>query len=137
MNKGEGTFSALFEAAEKRPEYWQQDAILDFAEEVYRLMEERGVSRAELARRLGTSQAYVTQVLRADSNFTVGTMTRIGMALDHRLRLHLAPKHSITIWRDSLYFPEDAALRSDYQVSEGNAEYQAFEVSDETGLLVA
>jgi len=133
----ERTFRQLFEAAEEHPEYWRQDAILDFAEDLYRLMEEKGISRAELARRIGKSPAYVTQVLRAESNFTIGTMTTLGMALDHRVRIHLAPRHSVTTWKDLLYFPEDATLRSDYRVSENDLETEPLEASDETSLLVA
>jgi transcriptional regulator with XRE-family HTH domain len=137
MSDEKKTFEALFQAAEDRPEYWQQDAILDFAEELCRLMEEKGVSRAELARRIGKSPAYITEVLRAESNFTIGTMTRLGMALGCRLRLHLAPKHSVTYWKDSLYFPEDSALRSDYTVTAAASDEDMKVVQDETSLLVA
>jgi len=54
-------------------------------------MEENGVSRAELARRISKSPAYVTQILRGNANFTIGTMVRLAMALNCRLELHLVP----------------------------------------------
>lgn len=95
------SFQDLFDRAEASSDYWRASATIDFAEDLFRLMDEAGVSRAELARRLGTSPAYVTQVLRADGNFTLETMTRFAMALGHQVRIHLAPMKSITAWHDS------------------------------------
>lgn len=105
MNASKRSFSSLFEQAEQSPEYWRQMATLDFAEDLSRLMEEAGMTRAELARRMGTSQAYITQVLRADANFTLETMTRLAMVFDRRVTVHLAPKHSVTAWEDTPYTP--------------------------------
>ena len=62
------SFKQLFEAAELRPEYWEEGAILDFTEALYDAMQRQGVTRAELARRLGTSQAYITRVLSGNAN---------------------------------------------------------------------
>jgi len=74
------------------PEYWAEGLKLDFAEEVGRLMEEQNVSRAELARRLGTSPAYVTKILRWTANLTLVSMSRIALALGSRVHLSLTPK---------------------------------------------
>ena len=137
MKAEDRSFASLFEEAEQSVEYWQQDATLDFAEELFRLIEEGDVSRAELARRIGTSQAYVTQVLRAEANFTLSTMTRLALAVDHRVRIHLAPKHSTTVWRDSLYFPEDSRLRQDFQVYEHGGENSEGATWDEASVHAA
>ncbi len=42
----------------------------------------RGVNRAELAKRMGCSKAYVTQMLRGNKSFTIDTISKIGHALD-------------------------------------------------------
>jgi transcriptional regulator with XRE-family HTH domain len=83
------------------PEYWAEGLKLDFAEEVGRLMEEQSVSRAELARRLGTSPAYVTKILRWTANLTLVSMSRIALALGSRVHLSLAPKDAPPAWRRS------------------------------------
>jgi len=74
------------------PEYWAEGLKLDFAEEVGRLMEEQNVSRAELARRLGTSPAYVTKILRWTANLTLTSMSKIALAFGSRVYLSLGPK---------------------------------------------
>ncbi|HBA82819.1 MAG TPA: hypothetical protein DCZ95_01875 [Verrucomicrobia bacterium] len=44
-------------------------------------MQERGVSRSDLARDLNVSPAYITKVLRGDENFSIQTLARIAFVL--------------------------------------------------------
>ena len=53
-------------------------------------MEKQGVSRADLARRLGTSPAYITKLLRGTYNPTLETVAKIAIALNARVVLSLA-----------------------------------------------
>jgi len=88
----ERTFTQLFAEARRMPEYWEEGAILDFTEALYIAMEEQGVTRAELARRLGTSQAYITRVLGGHANFTLKTMSKLALALGLQLEVGLGPQ---------------------------------------------
>ncbi len=74
------------------PDYWAEGLKLDFAEEVGRLMQEQKISRAELARRLGTSPAYVTKILHWTANLTLTSMSKIALAFDARVELKLIPR---------------------------------------------
>lgn len=84
------TFPELFEEAERHEDYWVAGAILEFTEDVVREMERQGVTRTELAQRLGTTPAYVTKILRGKVNFTLATMVRLARALEAELRVQLA-----------------------------------------------
>ena len=114
-------FADLFAEVQKSLDFWVEGAILGFTEEVCRLMEEQSVNRAILAERLGTSQAYVTQILRGDANFTLKSMTKLAMALDSELRVHLAPRGSTTRWLDDVSFYEDAGFGTTYVVADGRS----------------
>ena len=57
------------------------------AELIARLMAEQAVSRAELARRLGKSRAWVTQLLSGKGNLTVKTLAEAAFALGAELRM--------------------------------------------------
>lgn len=96
------SFKEHFDDARRHPEYWRELAILEFTDELVRVMDESGVSRAELARRLQTSPAYVTKALRGDANLTISSMAKLARALDLELRVHLAPAGALTTWRDTL-----------------------------------
>jgi transcriptional regulator with XRE-family HTH domain len=80
---------------ENTPEFLLEEVKLAFAEELSRLLEEQGVSRRQLAERLGTSRAYVTRILRTDYNLTAETMVKVALALDARVSLHLQPAKAL------------------------------------------
>lgn len=100
------SFESLFAEAQQRPEYWVEGAIIEFTEELSRVMEGKGVSRADLARLIGTSPAYVTKLLRGNANFTLATMVKLSRALGHDLRLHLAAQGTEVQWLDIPAAPE-------------------------------
>jgi len=77
---------------ENTPEFLLEEVKLTFADELCRLLDEQGVSRGQLAERLGTSRAYVTRILRTDYNLTAETMVKVARALDARVELALVPK---------------------------------------------
>jgi transcriptional regulator with XRE-family HTH domain len=94
------SFKELFDEARRDPGFYKELAILEFTEELCRIMEEQKVSRTELGRRIGSSQAYVSRVLNGGANFTLASMTKLSSALGMELRMHLAPAQSMTVWRD-------------------------------------
>ena len=95
-------FKGLFTEARKDHAYWVEGAILEFTEDMVNRMEEQGVSRSELARRIGTSPSYVTKILRGSTNFTLDTMVKVARALDCDFRCHLQPQGAETRWFDVL-----------------------------------
>jgi transcriptional regulator with XRE-family HTH domain len=83
------SFADLFEEAEQHDDYWVAGAILEFTEGIVREMERQNVTRTKLARRLGTTPAYVTKILRGKANFTLDTMVRLARALDTELHVEI------------------------------------------------
>lgn len=98
--------------ARKSVDYWVAGPITEFAEDIWRLMEEQKVSRAELARRLGTSRAYVTKLLGGNANFTLQTMTKVAMALGSTVHVHVADQKAVTRWIDELPSEEGETVAS-------------------------
>lgn len=92
------SFKSLIDQAKKRDSYWVGKAIHDFTEELVALMELRGVTKAELARRMNSSPAYVTKVLRGDTNFTIESMVRMVRALDGDFSLHVTRREDNVRW---------------------------------------
>ncbi|GIK54205.1 MAG: hypothetical protein BroJett014_31780 [Planctomycetota bacterium] len=79
-------------------EYAAEHVKMDFAVGLERRMDEAGVSRADLARRLGTSAAAVTMALRGDANLTIDRMVRMAHALDAQVHVLVAAKTSRVRW---------------------------------------
>ena len=103
-------YTRVFEDAENSFEYWAQTAILDFTEELVRLMDEANprISRADLARRIGASPSYVTKILRGNDNFTIETMTKLARAVGAVVRIHLAPDGVMVSWSHARPAPDDS-----------------------------
>lgn len=93
-------YRKMFEEAEASVDYWMGIPVIEFSEELCRLMKEKDVSRAELARRIGTSRAYITKLLAGSTNFTLATMVKLAMAFDGVLHVHIADKRAVTRWHD-------------------------------------
>jgi len=88
------SFDNLYREAESQDDYWSAGAVHEFTEELCHRMDEQGITRVELARRLGSSPAYVTKVLRGNANFTLTTMAKLARALGCELRFQLASAQS-------------------------------------------
>lgn len=93
---GRENYGSFIKRMEETPEYHAEIAAIGFTESLCALMAEREVSRAELARRLGTSQAYVTKILRGDANFTLTTMIRLVRALGADLQVSISSRPAAT-----------------------------------------
>jgi len=57
------SFKELFDQARERDTYWITSLILDFTKGLHKMMEANGVSRSELAQRLGVNPAYITKYM--------------------------------------------------------------------------
>lgn len=82
MKKISDWFNELTESLESDPEYIAESISIDLAMKINKKMEEQGVSQSELAKRLGVSKAYVSQILQGQNNMTVLTVCKLGSALN-------------------------------------------------------
>lgn len=69
----------------------EERLILQAQELLCTLMERDEVSRAELARRIGSTRAHITQLLSGNRNLTLRTLAGLSHALGHRVALGIAP----------------------------------------------
>jgi transcriptional regulator with XRE-family HTH domain len=56
--------------------------LIGINEEIVAQMESKGVTRTELARRLGVDKSYVTRMLNGMPNMTLKTLVSVASALD-------------------------------------------------------
>ena len=92
------SFEQLYAQAYAQDDYWASAAILEFTESIARLMKQKKISKSKLAQILGTSPAYVTKMLRGDTNFTMSSMVKCARALDSKLHIHVASNAADVRW---------------------------------------
>lgn len=89
-------YGEQLQRAKQSPEYLAAALTNEFAVQVHERMKRLGISQAELARRIGHTRAYVSQLLRGDSNFTALTMAKVAMALGESVvEISLRPKSKV------------------------------------------
>jgi transcriptional regulator with XRE-family HTH domain len=69
----------------------QEGLIFHVTECVAEAMQEKGITKAELAARLGRSRAYVTQLLNGTANMTLKTIADVFTAMDLELTVGFQP----------------------------------------------
>lgn len=75
----------LLEEFEDDFEFKVDGKILDITETICEIMNQNGIRRADLSRRLKTSKSAVTKMLNGSSNFTLKSLMKIAIALDKDL----------------------------------------------------
>lgn len=83
--------ASLMEDPEFRRLLCVEALVVEASEAIARLMAEQNVSKADLARRLNKSRAWVTQLLSGKANMTVRTLADVVYTLGAEVKLHAQP----------------------------------------------
>lgn len=73
----------------KTDAYWVESSKLDFAMALEKQIRLAGLSYANLAKKIGTSAAYISKVFRGDTNMTIETMVKLSRATGARLQIEV------------------------------------------------
>lgn len=92
MNSRLSTLQAKAGQARESHAYRAEGASLRFTEDLVSRMKSCGLTRSALAEKIGTSPAYITKILRGETNFTLDTMVKVAEALGCELTIGLRPK---------------------------------------------
>lgn len=87
-----GWLDSKAEDPEFRRLWAREEAIEAFLSRVDQEMERMGITRTEMARRMGCSPANVTQVMRRTANLTAATMVDLAIALGQAVAFVLSPR---------------------------------------------
>ena len=98
------TFAELFARARKLIAYKVEGAIIEFTEDLCKLMHIKGITKTQLAQRLGCKPAYITKLLSGQNNFTIETMVKTADAIGAEIRIHVQPAVVQSHWVDLTTF---------------------------------
>lgn len=70
----------------------QERLIVEGSELIFELLEKNGLTKADLARLLGKTRGYVSQVLNGSRNMTLRTLAEMADALNYRVELDAKPR---------------------------------------------
>jgi transcriptional regulator with XRE-family HTH domain len=84
-------FKKLTEKLENKPEYKYEGLLFEFVEQVLEIMEREQLSRTDLAKKLGCSNAYITKLFKGNQNLTLRKIFEIADALGCSFNFAIKP----------------------------------------------
>ena len=88
--------------------YARDELVYNVTEEILIILEDSDISKKELARRLGKSKSFVTQVLSGARNMTLGTLSDICFALGVKPCVTMRQDKNLPSYLDSGWTSESA-----------------------------
>lgn len=73
------------------PDYEFEVLLLEVNRQISALMKSEGVRKVDLAGRLGVSRAFITKLLRGETNVTLKTLVRVAIALNAEFKIQFVP----------------------------------------------
>lgn len=86
----------FIEAAREQEIYWVEQAKIDFAITLDAQRKKQGLSLTDIAKKIGTSAAYISKVFRGDTNFTIETMVKLARATGGKLDIKVVDQATAT-----------------------------------------
>lgn len=86
-------FQKYFEEAMKNAGFYVEMLKLEVTEDICRLMEEKNVTRYQLAKMMDCSPANITKLLRGSTNLTIETLAKIAFLLDSKWAVRAVPSN--------------------------------------------
>ncbi|MTI14206.1 helix-turn-helix domain-containing protein [Sansalvadorimonas verongulae] len=80
------------ESTENKALLDEETLILEVTEQFWENMNQQGVTKAELARRMGVSKAHVSKLLDGSNNLTLRKIANMATALSMKLNVSLEPE---------------------------------------------
>ncbi len=88
MNRPPTDYELFERASERNRRLLREEALIqDAAEAVSVVMQEEGVTKAQLARRMGRTKGFITQLLSGGRNLTLRTLAGVADALEARVTI--------------------------------------------------
>lgn len=94
MNTNDKSYEPLGDAEDRA--FAREDLVYNVTEDLLVFLEDNDISKKELARRLGKSKSYITQILSGSRNMTLGSFSDICFALGFK------PEIKIPVQDDSI-----------------------------------
>lgn len=90
--------------------FLRSELVYNVTEDILLALESIGVSKKELANRLGKSRSFVTQTLSGSRNLTLKTLSDVAYALGAKVKVSFEPNNeqSENLFNDNDYFVDKA-----------------------------
>ena len=119
---------------EGRKLYFREDLIFEITETIWKVMEEKGISKAQLSRLAGVSKSNITQLLSGDHNMQLTTVADLLYTLDSKMVVSAVPLDIDNILESITFNPWTPAVeltvkQSEYQEIPEEAQKELYQAA--------
>ena len=82
LKRVNGALDKYFLEYENDPDFLAEGMALAIVEDALSIMESKGLSRSDLANRMGVSRAHISQLFNEHPNLTLRTIAQLAVALE-------------------------------------------------------
>jgi transcriptional regulator with XRE-family HTH domain len=129
-------FKEIFAYSRDSFEYALDRVILRFTKKVAEILKENGLSKRDLAAKVGCTPPNISKVFSGSPNLTVASMLKIARAVDCELQIELRPK-TVDHVKTTTNFSVDASAFANrllvVEFSEASTETAKQQISTEKG----
>jgi len=109
MRTSKSIHDKFLESAHRRRLYEEERLLVEATELLTDIMNKRGLSRVDLAHKLGKSKAFITQVLRGNHNMTLRTLADLLGAMEYRAVMQATPWKEPVSWVSELDYLSESS----------------------------
>lgn len=78
----------------------EEELIVDVSEEIWAVLNKAGMTKADLAEKLGVSRPRISKLLDGSANMTLRTLADIAFELGKRVSINLPDRHAVD-WKQA------------------------------------
>jgi transcriptional regulator with XRE-family HTH domain len=75
----------------RAPEYWFEEAQNELYRKVSEYQKKKGINQTQLAKELGVTKGYISQILKGEFNYTLKKLIEISLAIGMVPRIEYVP----------------------------------------------
>ncbi len=120
MSKAKTLIEQLIETADEKKLFAEEMLITECTELICKLMKEKNITRAQLAKKLGKTKGYITQLLNGNANMTLRTIADVFYVLGAEVEFTL--KETLTNQNVNLTYHTESKPAITYRIPKSGCE---------------
>lgn len=111
--------------------YWVEELKLNFSTQIEQRRQSQNLSYSDLAKKLGTSAAYISKIFRGDANLTIESMVKLSRATGGRVSLNILDE-KITVNPSYWFAQTTRPLHASNTAYTDNAHVKSIDIKEKT-----
>lgn len=99
-------FQRLMSTEEGKRAYCREDLLLQVAQRICKIMQDKRITRKKLAEITGVTKGHISQLLNGNHNMTLVTISDLFYALGCKVTVEVSPC-TVEDFADAIMFPQD------------------------------